>query len=52
MKGVHQSLYSSRAVPTAPSSSSEGIEVGDEPTQLRILVDATEARLGCIQEEK
>jgi hypothetical protein len=30
LKGVHQALYLSRAVSTA-SSSSEGIELGDEP---------------------
>jgi hypothetical protein len=34
LKGVQQAIYSSRAVSTAPSSS-EGVELGDEPTQLR-----------------
>jgi hypothetical protein len=33
-----------RAVPTPPSSL-EIAELGDEPTQLRILEDETEARL-------
>jgi hypothetical protein len=44
MKGVQQALYSSRVVSTA-SFSSEDIELGDEPTQLRRIEDATEARL-------
>jgi hypothetical protein len=44
LKGVQQALYASHAVSTALSSS-EGIEVGDEPTQLCILTNATEARL-------
>jgi hypothetical protein len=34
LKGVQQALYSSRAVSTTPPSS-EGRELGDEPTQLR-----------------
>jgi uncharacterized protein YbbK (DUF523 family) len=51
LKGVQQALYSSHAVSTMPSSS-EGIEVGDEPAQLRRLADATEARLRRVQEEK
>jgi hypothetical protein len=38
-------------VPTVPSSA-ESVELGDEPTQLRRLVDATEARLHRAQEEK
>jgi hypothetical protein len=36
LKGVQQSLYSSRIV-SIVSLSSGGIEVGDEPSQLRIL---------------
>jgi ketol-acid reductoisomerase len=44
MKGVQQSLYSSRIVSTVPSSS-EGAEFGDEPTQLRRIEYATKARL-------
>ena len=38
-------------MPTTPSLS-ETIELGDEPTQLRRLVDATEARLHRVKEEK
>jgi hypothetical protein len=44
LKGVQEALYSSHTVSTTPSSS-EGIEVGDEPGQLRRLVDAIEAHL-------
>jgi hypothetical protein len=33
MKGVQQALYSRRTMFTA-SSSSEGVELGDDPTQL------------------
>jgi hypothetical protein len=44
MKGVQQALYSSHIVFTVPPSY-EGIEVGDEPTQLRGIEDVTEARL-------
>jgi hypothetical protein len=51
LKGVHQALYSSHAVFIAPSSS-EGIELGDEPAQLHKLVDASEAHLRHVQEEK
>jgi hypothetical protein len=51
LKGVQQALYSSRAVSTTPLSY-EGIDVGDESAQLRRLVDATEAHLRCVQEEK
>jgi DNA anti-recombination protein RmuC len=51
MKGVQQALYSSHAVSTAPPSS-EGTELGDEPTQLRRIADVTEAHLHRIQEEK
>jgi len=32
LKGVHQALYSSRVV-SIVSSSSEDVELGDEPTQ-------------------
>jgi hypothetical protein len=51
LKGVQQALYSSRTVSTAPPSS-EGIELGDEPAQLRRIADATEAHLRRVQEEK
>jgi LysM repeat protein len=52
MKGVQQTLYSSHVVSRAPSSSSEGIEVGDEPSQLRRLTDVAKAPLRRVQEEK
>jgi hypothetical protein len=45
LKWVQQALYSSYTMSTMPSSSSKAIEVGDEPTQLRRLADATEACL-------
>jgi hypothetical protein len=51
LKGVQQALYSSHTVSTAPLSSG-GIEVGDEPAQLRRIADATEAHLRHVQEEK
>jgi hypothetical protein len=44
LKGVQWALYSSYAVSVAPSSS-EGIELGDEPAQLHRLSYSTEARL-------
>jgi hypothetical protein len=44
LKGVQKALYSSRVVSTTPSTS-EGIEVGDEPAQIHRLADATEAHL-------
>jgi hypothetical protein len=42
LKDIQQAIHSSRAVPTVPSST-ESVELGDEPTQLRRLADATEA---------
>jgi chromosome segregation ATPase len=51
LRGVQQALHSSRAVSTVPPPSEEP-ELGDEPTQLRRIVDATEARLRRAQEEK
>ena len=51
LKGVLQSLYLSRAVSTT-SPSSEGIEVGYEPAQLRKLVDSTKDLLCRVKEEK
>jgi hypothetical protein len=33
LKDIQQAIHSSRAVPTAPSST-ESVELGDEPTQL------------------
>jgi hypothetical protein len=40
LKAVHKDLYSNGKVSTA-SFSSGGLEAGDEPAQLCILVDAT-----------
>ena len=48
LKGVQQALYSIHAVSIALSSS-EVIELGDEPTQMRRISDATEARLFRVQ---
>jgi hypothetical protein len=50
-KELQQDIQLICIVPTAPSSS-QVAELGDEPTQLRILADATEARLQKFQEEK
>jgi hypothetical protein len=44
LKGVQQALHSSHAVAAANPSSKEP-ELGDEPTQLRRLVDAAEPLL-------
>jgi hypothetical protein len=51
LKDIQQAIQSSRAVSTAPPST-ENVELGDEPTQLRRLADATETRLRRVQEEK
>jgi hypothetical protein len=51
LKGVQQALYLSRAVSTMLLLAGD-IEVGDEPTQLHILEESTEARLHRAQEEK
>jgi hypothetical protein len=50
LRGVQQALHSSRTVSTAPPPLEE-TELGDEPTQLHRLVDATEACLFHAQEE-
>jgi hypothetical protein len=42
LKDIQQAIYSSRTVPTVPSSTKIA-ELGDKPTQLQILVDAREA---------
>jgi phosphoribosylanthranilate isomerase len=42
LKDIQQAIHSSRAVPIAPSLS-KITELGDEPTQLQRLTDATEA---------
>jgi hypothetical protein len=44
LKDIQQAIQSSHAVSTAPSST-ESVELGDEPTQLCRLADATETRL-------
>jgi hypothetical protein len=44
LKELQQDICLVRAVPIAPSSP-QITELGDEPTQLRILIDATEAQL-------
>jgi hypothetical protein len=51
LKDIKQAIHSSRAVPIAPSSA-EIAELGDEPCQLRRLVDTTEAQICRFQEEK
>jgi hypothetical protein len=51
LKDIQQAIHSSHAISTALSSV-ENIELGDEPTQLCKLVDATETRLRRVQEEK
>jgi hypothetical protein len=42
LKNIQQAIHSSCTVPTAPPSSKIA-KLGDEPTQLRRLVDETEA---------
>jgi len=49
LRGVHQSLHSSPAVPTMPPPPKEP-KLGDETAQLRRIADATEARLHRMQE--
>jgi hypothetical protein len=44
LKGIQQAIQVSRAIPIV-SSSSEIVDLGDEPSQLRILVDEIEARI-------
>jgi hypothetical protein len=51
LKDIQQAIQSSHAVSTAPPST-ENVELGDDPTQLRKLADATETRLCRVQEEK
>ena len=51
LRGVQQALHSSCTVSTVPPLSEE-IELGDEPTQIHRIVDATESHLRCMQEEK
>jgi hypothetical protein len=51
LQEIQQAIHSSCAVPTTPSSAKIA-ELEDEPAQLKRLVDATEARLHRVQEEK
>jgi hypothetical protein len=51
LKGVHQALYSIHIVSTV-SLPLEGIEVGDEPDQLRRIAYATEDHVRWVYEEK
>jgi hypothetical protein len=51
LRGVQQTLHSSRAV-SIVSPPLEEPELGDEPTQLHRIADATEAHLSHAQEEK
>jgi hypothetical protein len=48
---IQQAIHSSCAVP-ATRSSTESVELGDEPSQLRSLADAIEAQLRRVEEEK
>jgi hypothetical protein len=51
LKEIQRAIQVSHAVPTVPSLL-ETVELGDEPTQLRRLEYAIEARLQRVQEEK
>jgi hypothetical protein len=51
LRDIQQAIHLNRAVPTAPSST-ESVELGDEPTQLQRLEDETKARIHQVQEEK
>jgi len=51
LRDIQQAIHSSRAVPIVPSSA-ENVELGDEPTQLQRLANATEVWLRRAQEEK
>jgi len=51
LQEIQQAIHSSCVVPTMPSSSMI-TELGDEPTQLQRLVDATEARIHWVHEVK
>jgi hypothetical protein len=50
LRGVQHALQYSHAVSIVPPPS-EALELGDEPTQLRRLADATEDHLRCAQED-
>ena len=51
LKEIQRAIQVSRTVPIVPSSS-KTTELGDELSQLRILVYAIETRLQRVQEEK
>jgi hypothetical protein len=51
LKGVQQALYLICAMSIAPSSS-ETVELGDEPTQIQRIEYATKALLPRLEEEK
>jgi hypothetical protein len=51
LKDIQQAIHSSCAVPTTLYLA-ESVGLGGEPTQLRRLVDATEAQIHRVQEEK
>ena len=51
LRGVQHALHSNQAVSTVPLPLEE-TKLGDAPAQLHRIVDATEARLHCMQEEK
>jgi hypothetical protein len=44
LKNIQQAIHSSHTVPIAPYLL-KSAKLGDEPTQLRILADATEAQI-------
>jgi hypothetical protein len=51
LRGVQHTLQSSHQVSTEPLQSEE-LELGDDPAQLHIIYDMTEAHLRRAQEEK
>jgi hypothetical protein len=44
LKDIQQAIHFSHAVPITPYLA-KSVELGDEPTQLKMLVDATDAQL-------
>jgi hypothetical protein len=51
LKGIQQALHSNHVVPAA-TLSARTVEVGDDPAQLRWIVDAMKAHLFRVQEER
>jgi hypothetical protein len=51
LKGVQKALHSRHVVSTMPPSS-EGTELGEEPSQLRQIVDVTKSHVRRVHEEK